>query len=204
MGYAINPNEAVSSWENLLRSLSERGLERPLLFVTDGIKGIEDTIHSVYPKADIQRCLVHVMRNITWKVRVQDRALILSEFKAIRLQETKEQANQALLEFQSRWEKIYPRVTESLKGNHYLFTFLDYPKCIQASLYSTNIIEGLNKDIKRKVKAKVQFPSEESMEKYFVSRLEEYNIKHSFRIHKGFGKAEPELQKRIVDKYEMS
>lgn len=204
LGYAINPNEAVSSWENLLRSLSERGLERPLLFVTDGIKGIEDTIHSVYPKADIQRCLVHVMRNITWKVRVQDRALILSEFKAIRLQETKEQANQALLEFQSRWEKIYPRVTESLKGNHYLFTFLDYPKCIQASLYSTNIIEGLNKDIKRKVKAKVQFPSEESMEKYFVSRLEEYNIKHSFRIHKGFGKAEPELQKRIVDKYEMS
>jgi putative transposase len=95
-GYAIYQNEAVSAWEILLRSLFERVLERPLLFVTDGIKGIEDTIHSVYPKADIQRCLVHVMRNIAWKVRVQDRSLILSEFKAIRFKETKEQAHQAL------------------------------------------------------------------------------------------------------------
>jgi putative transposase len=204
LGYAIYPNEAISAWESLLSNLQERGLQRPLLFVTDGIKGIEDTIRSVYPKADIQRCLIHVMRNIAWKVRVSDRVLILSEFKAIRFYENKEQASLALLEFISRWDKTYPKVTESLKGNHYLFTFLDYPKSIQGSLYSTNIIEGLNKDLKRKVKAKVQFPSEESMEKYIVSRLEEYNYRHSMKIHKGFGQAMLDLQKRMVDKYNVT
>jgi len=204
LGYAIYPNEAVSAWETLLFDLQSRGLSRPLLFVTDGLKGIEDMILSVYPKADIQRCLVHVMRNITWKVRVSDRSVILDDFKMIRKQSNKADAANCLNDFISKWEKTYPKVTDALKGNHYLLTFFDYPEAIRSSIYTTNPIEGFNKDLKRKFKVKIQFPSEESMEKYLVSRFDEYNFNRSFKIHKGFGLVIAELQQKIVDKYLVS
>ncbi len=83
LGYAVYPNESVSAWEPLLLDLQSRGMTKPLLFVTDGMKGIEDAIHKIYPEADIQRCLVHVMRNIVWKVRVSDRGIILADFKVV-------------------------------------------------------------------------------------------------------------------------
>jgi len=89
LGYAVCPNESVSAWEPLLLDLQFRGMTKPLLFVTDGIKGIEDAIHIIYPEADIQRCLVHVMRNIAWKVRVSDRGIILADFKAVHRQTNK-------------------------------------------------------------------------------------------------------------------
>jgi len=204
LGYVIYPNEAVSAWETLLIDLQSRGLTKPLLFVTDGLKGIEEMIHSVYPKADIQRCLVHVMRNIAWKVRVSDRAVILNDFKIIRKQSNKTDAANCLNDFISKWDKTYPKVTESLKNNQYLLTFFDYPEVIRPSIYTTNPIEGFNKDLKRKFKVKIQFPSEESLEKYLVSRFDEYNYKGSSRIFKGFGLALAELQIKIVEKYLVS
>jgi transposase-like protein len=74
IAYAVATNESSSIWEELLLDIRSRGVKRPLLFVTDGITGIEETILKLYPKADVQRCLVHVMRNIASHVRVKDRA----------------------------------------------------------------------------------------------------------------------------------
>jgi len=201
LGYAIYPNEAISAWESLLSDLQSRGLLRPLLFVTDGLKGIEDVILKVYPKVDIQRCLVHVMRNIAWKVKVSHRESILNDFKQIHKQADRTLADQRLNDFISKWDKSYPKVIESLKGNSYLLTFYDYPESIRSSIYSTNLIEGFNKQLKRKFKAKIQFPSEESMEKYLVSRFEEYNYRFSFRTHKGFASASVRLDQMIEEKY---
>jgi transposase-like protein len=204
LGYAIYPNEAISAWETLLLDLKSRGLTKPLLFVTDGLKGIEETILSIYPKADIQRCLVHVMRNIAWKVRVSDRSIVLNDFKMIRKQSNKTDAMNCLNDFNLKWGKTYPKVIESLKGNEYLLTFFDYPEQIRPSIYTTNPIEGFNKNLKRKFKSKIQFPSEESLEKYLVSHFDEYNYKGSSRVFKGFGLVLAELQQKIADKYLVS
>ena len=201
LGYAITPNESVSAWEAVLNDLQSRGVTRPLLFVTDGLKGIEEMIHRVFPLGDIQRCLVHVMRNIAWMVRTRDRAEILNDFKIVHKQETKESAAEVLVKFADKWKKMYPKVIEMLQGNAYLLTFYDYPVDIRRSIYSTNLIEGFNKQVKRKVKAKIQFPSVESTEKYLVSLFEEYNFKQGAKMHKGFGASMFLLEEKLLKKY---
>lgn len=201
LGYSVAPNESSSIWEELLLDIRSRGVERPLLFVTDGITGIEETILKIFPKADIQRCLVHVMRNIASHVRVKDRAEILGDFKQVHMQKTAEAAQEILNDFSKRWKAVYPKVIESVSGNSFLLTFYSYPKDIRCSIYSTNLIENFNKHLKRDLKSKIQFPSEESMEKFLVSRFDVYNYRFSERVHKGFGSVLSELNQILQNKY---
>ncbi|MDD4244221.1 MAG: IS256 family transposase [Bacilli bacterium] len=202
LGYLIAPNESCVVWDELLKDLQSRGLEKVLLFVTDGLSGIEDTISNNYPQADIQRCLVHVDRNIMSKVRVKDRAEIMEDFKEIYRASNKDKASKILDEFLNKWQVRYPKVYDMLIKNQYLLTFYDYPEAIRSSIYSTNLIEGLNKQLKRKIKRKEQFPNEESLEKFLVTQFEEYNMKFGRRIHKGFGLAIEDLQQLMEQKYQ--
>ncbi|MDY0243076.1 MAG: IS256 family transposase [Rhodospirillaceae bacterium] len=201
LGYAVAPNESSTIWKELLLDIRSRGLKRPLLFVTDGITGIEETIQGIYPQADVQRCLVHVMRNIASHVRVKDRAEILGDFKQVHMQKTREAAQEILNDFSKKWKPIYPRVLEGISGNSFLLTFYSYPEDIRSSIYSTNLIENFNKHLKRDLKAKIQFPSEESMEKFLVSRFDVYNYRFSEKVHRGFGSVHSELNQILQNKY---
>nr|MDO8116436.1 IS256 family transposase [Candidatus Sigynarchaeota archaeon] len=201
LGYAVAPCESAAAWETLLEDIKARGVKRPLLFVVDGLKGIEETILRFYPKAGIQRCLVHVMRNIASHVRVKDRAEILGDFKQIHKQGSAIAAASVLEAFVTKWKKTYPKVIESILENRYLLTFYDFPADIRSSLYSTNLIENFNKHLKRDLKAKIQFPSEESMDKYLVSRIESYNFRMGEKTHRGFGSVLPELNQIMERKY---
>lgn len=187
LGYTIAPNESAVIWKELLDSFKARGLERVALICTDGLMGMESVINETFPKAKIQRCIVHVGRNIYAKTRVKDRAEVANDFKKVYQSDTKELAIKNLESFKTKWCKIYPKVIETLETNNNLFTYYDFPKEIRATIYTTNLIEGLNKQIKRKFKAKEQFPTEKSMEKYLVTMFEKYNEKFMSRIHKGFG-----------------
>ena len=93
--------------------------------------------------------------------------------------------------FFTKYNKIiyrkYPKVIQSLEENKHLFTYYEFPKEVRGSIYTTNLIEGINKQIKRAFKAKEQFPTEQSMEKYLVTQFEKYNEKFMNRIHRGFG-----------------
>jgi len=201
LGYAVAPNESASVWESLLSDIQSRGVERPLLFVTDGLKGIEETILRFYPQAGLQRCHVHVMRNIACHVRVRDRAEILGDFKQIHKQDSAAAAVSVLDAFVTKWNPIYPKIIASILENRYLLTFYDFPADIRSSLYSTNLIENFNKHLKRDLKAKIQFPSEESMDKYLVSRIESYNFRMGEKTHRGFGSVLPELNQIMERKY---
>lgn len=202
MAYAVAPNESSAIWEELLLDINSRGVKRPLLFVTDGIAGIEETILKLYPKANVQRCLVHVMRNIASHVRVKDRAEILGDFKQVHLQKDLKAAQDILDGFTTKWNTIYPKVTESVRGNSYLLTFYAYPEDIRSSIYSTNLIENFNKHLKRDLKVKIQFPSEESMEKFLVSRFDVYNYRFSEKVHRGFGSVHSELNQILQNNYQ--
>lgn len=94
---------------------------------------------------------------------------------------------------QSKWEKPYPRVIESVMNNEQILTFYDFPASIRRSIYSTNLIEAFNKEIKRYVKRKEQFPNEESLERFLVTWFLDYNHKFGMRCHRGFEKAKSEL-----------
>ncbi|AQQ53178.1 IS256 family transposase [Planococcus lenghuensis] len=193
LAYTIAPTESAYVWKEVLQDLKERGTEEILLFVTDGLKGITDCIASVYPDAKYQACHVHVSRNIAHKVRVQDRAEICEDYKAVYRSEDREKAADALAAFIAKWKTAYPRVTRSLADNGHLLTFYDFPAAIWPSIYSTNLIESFNKEIKKYSRRKEQFPNEDSLDRFLVSRFETYNQKHATSCHRGFHSARAEL-----------
>lgn len=187
LGYSIAPNESAEIWKELLEDFKSRGLESVSLFCTDCLAGMEEVIEQTFPAAKIQRCLVHISRNIAAKVRVTDRKEILDDFKEVYNASKLEEALSNLETFTSKWKRKYPRVIDILDKNTHLLTYFDYPKEVRHSIYSTNLIEGFNKQLKKKFKLKEQFPTETSMEKYLVSQFNQYNEKFMNRIHKGFG-----------------
>lgn len=102
LGYAVAPNESATAWESLLEDIQARGVKRPLLFVVDGLKGIEEAILRFYPQADIQRCLVHVMRGLAKAVRVKDRKSVLEDFKQIHKRNSVSEAESVLANFSAK------------------------------------------------------------------------------------------------------
>lgn len=193
LAYAIAPNESTVIWNEILEDLVARGVKDVLLFVTDGLKGMADTIHQVFPKAAYQHCCVHVSRNIASKVRVSDRKEICDDFKALYQADSKEAALEARDAFAAKWRVSYPKVAQSILENDHLLTFYDFPAAIRRSLYSTNLIESFNKQVKKYSRRKEQFQNEESMDRFLVSLFENYNQKFLDRSHRGFQQAEGEL-----------
>ncbi|MFK0554675.1 IS256 family transposase [Enterococcus lactis] len=193
LAYAIAPNESTVIWNEILEDLVARGVKDVLLFVTDGLKGMADTIHQVFPKAAYQHCCVHVSRNIASKVRVSDRKEICDDFKALYQADSKEAALEARDAFAAKWRASYPKVAQSILENDHLLTFYDFPAAIRRNLYSTNLIESFNKQVKKYSRRKEQFQNEESMDRFLVSLFENYNQKFLDRSHRGFQQAEGEL-----------
>ena len=187
IAYSIAPTESAEGWRDLLLDIKDRGIEEVALFCTDGLAGMEKVISEIYPTSKIQRCILHVTRNISSKVRVSDRKDILDDFTKVYSSDTLEEALKQFQEFKEAWGSKYPRVIAMLEDNRNLFTYYEFPEEIRSSIYTTNIIESFNKQLKRKFKTKEQFPSETSAEKYLVSQFETYNQKFLCRVHKGFG-----------------
>ncbi|EGW1789614.1 IS256-like element ISEfa13 family transposase [Enterococcus faecium] len=185
LGFTIAPAESAYVWKEILQDLKDRGLEEVLLVVTDGLSGIDDSIHSVYPNAQFQQCCVHISRNIAHKVRVSDRQEICSDFKLVYQASSKEEANNQIRFMIDKWKKQYPRVVKLLM-NPAILTFYNFPPSIRRTIYSTNLIEGFNKQLKKYTKRKEQFPNEESLERFLVSQFNNYNQKFLCRVHKGF------------------
>lgn len=185
LGFSLAPTESAYVWKEILQDLKDRGLKEVLLVVTDGLSGINDSIHSVYPNAQFQQCCVHISRNIAHKVRVSDRQEICSDFKLVYQASSKEEANNQIRFKIDKWKKQYPRVVKLLM-NPAILTFYNFPPSIRRTIYSTNLIEGFNKQLKKYTKRKEQFPNEESLERFLVSQFNNYNQKFLCRVHKGF------------------
>ena len=193
LGFSIAPTESAYVWKEILQDLKDRGLKEVLLVVTDGLSGINDSIHSVYPNAQFQQCCVHISRNIAHKVRVSDRQEICSDFKLVYQASSKEEANNQIRFMIDKWKKQYPRVVKLLM-NPAILTFYNFPPSIRRTIYSTNLIEGFNKQLKKYTKRKEQFPNEESLERFLVSQFNNYNQKFLCRIHKGFKEIQDTLE----------
>ena len=193
LAYTIAPTESAHVWKELIEDIQVRGVEEVLLFISDGLKGIKESIHTVFPKAQYQTCFVHVSRNIAHKVRVSDRKEICEDLKTLYRADDKEKAEEALNAFINKWKKSYSKITQSLQDNLDLFTFYDFPKSIRKSIYSTNLIESFNKKIKKYSKRKEQFPNEESLDRFLVTQFEEYNQRFATRCHIGFDQARSEI-----------
>lgn len=201
LDYRIYPQEGADNYREMLRDIEGRGCEEVLLFITDGLIGIRDACLEVYPKAMHQTCWVHLQRTVSRLVRAKDRKEILDQLKPVYQAGDSVKAVEALEAFKTDVKKRYPKVETMFDKNQSLFEFLTFPKQIQRSLYTTNLIEGFNKHLKRRTRRKEQFPSEESLDRFVCSQVIEYNRKGTVRIHKGFDLVQSEIETLFEVKY---
>lgn len=135
--------------------LKSRGVEKVNLVVSDGLKGIEDAVASVYPQSEVQLCVAHLERNVQKHVRQKDKAVVSEDFKEVfelnNKEDSIEKGWQRWLEFCRKWGRKYLSIKRMVEDprNRLYFTFLGYDYRIRGMIYTTNWIERLNRDYKR-------------------------------------------------------
>ena len=166
----VNPTESGYVWGEYLSKLRKRGVEQIDLIVADGIPFFADQAKIHYPEADVQRCVVHLQRNLLNKVRPKDKeafALGLKEvFNNFESTSTREQAMEKLQKFVGYWESSYKNLVTKLLENDYIvdyLTYIAYPVEVRRMIYTTNSIENLNRQIRKVTKTKVSFDLKENL-----------------------------------------
>jgi len=188
IGIWIGENETSKYWLSVLNDIKKRGIEDVLIFAIDGLNGFNEAIKAVYPKAEIQRCIVHQIRSSLKFVSWKDRKAVAKDLKSVYSALNEEDAQLALTEFNDIWGTKYPNITASWQ-THWdeLSTFFKYPDAVRKLIYTTNPIESLNATIKRKTKSKGSFPTEESAFKVlYLATQEQQNKWNSSSIRNWF------------------
>lgn len=201
LDFFIGATESSSMWKETLSNLKARGVNEVLLGVMDGLSGIEEAFLSVFPKADIQRCVVHIVRNTYKHVRKSDQTELIADLKTIYHSPTLEMAQEQLEKVTTKWSKKYKRLMDRWNNNPYIFTYFKYPQSIRRSIYTTNWIERFNKEVKRLIKTKEQFSTEDAASKIVYYQVIEYNEKWSNRILYGFKEAQEQLNNMFMERY---
>jgi len=163
LGLWLSENEGAKFWLQVLTELKTRGIEQILIACVDGLTGFPDAINTVYPAAKIQLCIVHMVRNSLKYVSWKDYKALTQDLKQIYCSTTEESALAELDKFASSWDSKYPQISKSWR-NHWpnLITFFSYPPEIRKVIYTTNAIESLNSVIRKSIKTRKLFPSDES------------------------------------------
>ncbi len=205
LGIWIGENETSKYWLTLLNEIKNRGVEDILIFAIDGLNGFNQAIQAVYPKAEIQRCIVHQIRSSLKFVSWKDRKAVAKDLKTIYTAATEEDAQLALTEFNDIWGQKYPHILQSWINNwNELATFFKYPKSIQTLIYTTNPIESLNANIKRKTNSKGSFPTIDSAFKMLYMSTQEVQIKWERTSIRNWSEIYPQLCiffSEIMEKY---
>lgn len=163
LGLWIAENEGAKFWLAVLTELKNRGLQDILVACIDGLSGFPDAIATLYPKAKIQLCIVHMMRNSLNYVAWKDRKSVAADLKRIYGATTVDEAERELEAFCERWDAKFPSIG-AMWRRHWanLITLFDYPMEIRKVIYTTNAIESLNSVIRKSVRKRKLFPSDTS------------------------------------------
>ena len=173
LGFHVGGHESAHVWEAFLQDLYRRGAHEILIGVFDGLVGLEEAFHSVYPKADVQRCVVHKMRSTFPKIRVKDKVEFLGDLKSVYTAPCYEEAIRQFHIVEQKWYKPYPRELESWKWDlPVLLTFYKYPRDIWPAIYTTNAIERTVKEMRKRLYPMNSVPNIDAAEKivYWWSR----------------------------------
>ncbi len=184
LGIWIGENEGSKFWLSILTELRMRGVEEILIACVDGLTGFPEAIEVEYPKAKVQLCIVHMVRNslkyVTWK----DYKQVTTDLKKIYRSATEEEALRELENFGETWDKKYPSISRSW-NRHWanLITIFDYPEDIRKAIYTTNAIESLNSVIRKATKKRKVFPNNNAALKVVFLATEAASKKWSMPIH---------------------
>lgn len=183
LGMWLSENEGAKFWLNVLTELQNRGVKDILIACVDGLKGFPDAINSVYPGTQIQLCIVHMVRNSVKYVPWKDYKPVTADLKQIYQAVTEDEALLALDDFSARWDSQYPQISRSWRAHwHNLNTLFNYPEDIRKAIYTTNAIESLNSVIRKVIKKRKLFPTDDSAKKVIYLAMQQASKKWTMPI----------------------
>lgn len=164
LGMWVGENESSKYWLTVLNNLKNRGVEDVFIACIDGLPGFTEAIAAVFPRTDVQRCIIHQIRSSTKYVSYKDIKALMKDLKAVYAAVDENAALDALDTFEENWGKKYPQVIKSWRENWAnLSTYFQYPKEVRALIYTTNAIEGFNRQLRKVTKSKSVFPTDDSL-----------------------------------------
>lgn len=172
LGLWTSPNEGAKFWLNVLTELRNRGVKDIYLVCVDGLKGFPQAIESIFPKAQVQLCIVHLVRAsmnyVTWK----DRKEVVKDLKPVYRANTADEASQNLAEFEAKWPK-YPAIGRLWRDNwERVIPFFAFPEEVRKVVYTTNAVESLHMSLRKIIKTRGSFPTEEAAIKLLYLALQ--------------------------------
>ena len=164
LGMWVGENESAKFWASILNSMRNRGVEDILIACTDNLTGFSSAIEAVFPKTEIQNCIIHQLRNSSKYVSYKDLKELMADLKEVYAAPDENAATAALERFSDRWDKKYPKISQSWLDNWAnLSTYFKYPAELRRLIYTTNTIEGFNRQLRKVTKAKSVFPTDDSL-----------------------------------------
>ena len=183
LGLWMAKNEGAKFWLEILTDLKNRGLEDVLIMCCDGLKGFPEAIEAALPLTVVQTCIVHMIRHSLRHVPWKERRTVAKDLKEIYTALNEESALQALQEFEARWGDTYPMVVRSWRSNwERIIPFLAFPQDIRRVIYTTNAIESLNRQVRKVLKNRGHFPSDQAAMKLVYLALEKASHKWTMPI----------------------
>jgi len=170
--------EGAKFWLQILTEIRNRGVQDILIACVDGLKGFPEAIQSVYPKTQVQLCIVHMVRNSLNYVNWKERRRVAADLKQVYHAATAEEAEQRLSEFEERWDSKYSSIGKMWRRNWTgIVPFFAYPAEIRRAVYTTNIVESLNMSLRKVIKTRGSFPGEEAAVKLLYLALKNVSRK---------------------------
>jgi putative transposase len=163
LGMWASENEGAKFWLSIITELKTRGVKDIFITCVDGLKGFPEAIEAIYPKTQVQLCLVHLMRFSLAYVSYKDRKALAADLKLIYRAATVEEAETKLSEFAQLWDARYPSIAKSWRANWArIVPMFGFPNDIRRAIYTTNAIESLNMSLRKVIKTRASFPNDEA------------------------------------------
>ena len=164
IGMYVGGNEGAKFWLSIINGLKNRGVQDILIACVDGLNGFPQAIEAVYPKTEIQQCIIHQIRNTTNYVSYKDLKKLMADLKMVYAAPDEAAALEELESFGEKWNSKYPKIYKSWSERWAtLSTYFKYPNEVRKLIYTTNAIEGFNRQLRKINKSKTVFPSDDSL-----------------------------------------
>ena len=172
LGLYLSESEGANDWLSVLTDLHNRGVEDILIASVDGLKGFVEAINTIYPKTEVQQCIIHQIRNSGRYIASKHQKEFMRDLKPVYRAANKSAAETALDELDTKWGKQYPLVIDSWRRKwEHLSAYFQYPEYIRRVMYTTNAVEAVHRQFRKLTKTKGGFPNENSLLKLLYAGI---------------------------------
>lgn len=200
LGMWVGENESAKFWLSVMNGLKNRGLQDILIACVDGLTGFPAAIEAVYPKTEIQQCIIHQIRNTTKFVSYKDIKALMADLKKVYAAVDEQTALSELESFDEKWGNKYPKIAISWRDNWTnLSTHFKYPQEVRTLIYTTNAIEGFNRQLRKVTKNKGVFPTDDSLLKMLYLAMMDITKKWTGK-HREWGQIHSQLEIFFADR----